>query len=366
MKKILISFVHGYRYDDIKIRREKLPCLITLDVKTGAPFGIHNLPFPRTPGDFFKEETSELIRGEPPLPRQKMEFKKLPRFGVMGMDQDSSMVYAATWNGVYEIQKDQMRVRSFLSHRLINDPHGICVSKGKLYSVLTALDLVVITEIKSGKILDYFSVDRNLKIVREPQILKYDWRFISKQHRGAVGNWHFNFVRVSGDKIYLTSRLTSSVLEVDYLSNNVALRTVCWDTPVMIHDGRLFKDGNLVFTSVDGKILIAKPAGKLKSGISSMSEKSFHKHMKRDLVNVSIRLGALLGREINWCRGIEDCDGDYITTLDGRYDQSRPFFNIAFVNKESKKVKCVKIPYSMVDFPEQIRYMTGFSVLKMT
>lgn len=363
MKNILVSFVHGYRTDDINIKKDQLPCLVTLDKESKSIKKFYSLPFPRTPLDFEDCKIKDLLIGETPLKKQKIEFKKLPRFGVMGLAQQKNVIYAATWNGIYSLSAKTMKIKNFISNRLINDPHGIFVKDDTIFSVLTALDLVVITNRKTGEIEDFFSIDRNLKIIRDKKILKFDWRFISKQQRGALGNWHFNHIRIHGDNIYLTSRLTSSVLQVNYKRNTVSIRTVCWDTPVMIHDGRLFKDGNLVFTSVDGKILVARQAGKMKSGITSMHDKSFHQFMKRDMVNISIRLSEKLKRDINWCRGIEQYKNEYITTIDGRYDQDRPYFNIVFYNQITEKIRLIKIPYRLLDFPNQIRYMTGFSVL---
>ena len=256
-------------------------------------------------------------------------------------------------------------MEGLISHRLVSDPHGIDVKDEKIYSIVTSLDLVVITNKITGKILDYFSIDRDLNIIRDEQVKEYDWRFISKQERGAVGNWHFNHIRISNNKLYLTSRLTSSVIEINESKTKATIRTVCWDTPIMLHDGKLLSNDELVFTSVDGKILIAKDATIMNSKMRGMNDRAFHSLMKRDMVNNSIRLGQILGKEINWCRGIEEYDGNYITTTDGRYDQEYPYFNITFVKKDGSNVDLVQVPYNLLEFPEQIRYMTGFSILAL-
>lgn len=362
--ELLISFVHGYHNDEINVQNTKIPALIRMDADKKEIIAIISLEFPRTPKDFF--DFPHEILGEKPLPNQELQFKKLPRFGIMGLSCDQNYIYAASWNGLYKIIKENYNIESFISNRLISDPHGIAVSDDKIYSILTPLDLVVITDKTSGKILDYFSVDRELNINRNESILLHDWRFISKQQRGAVGYWHFNHIRISGDKIYLTSRLTSSIIEIDQGKPSATIRTVCWDTPVMIHDGRLLGGGELVFTSVDGKILIADDATKKTSEMRGMDNTAFHPLMKRDMVTTSIRLENILGKKINWCRGIEEYNGAYITTTDGRYEQEYPYFNITFVKKDGSFVEMVQIPYSLLAFPKQIRYMTGFSVIALT
>ena len=361
--ELIISFVHGYENDNINIQKTQVPALIRMDPVTKEIKEIISLEFPRTPKDFL-EFTYEML-GEKPLPSQELEFKKLPRFGLMGLTNDDDHIYAASWNGIYKFNRKDFAMEGLISHRLVSDPHGIEVKDEKIYSIVTCLDLVVVTNKITGEILDYFSIDRNLNIIRDEQVMEYDWRFISKQERGAVGNWHFNHIRISNNKLYLTSRLTSSVIEIDESKTKATIRTVCWDTPVMIHDGKLLSNDELAFTSVDGKILIAKNAAKMNSKMRGIKDNAFQRLMKRDMVNISIRLGQILGKEINWCRGIEEYDDSYITTTEGRYDQEYPYFNISFVKKDGSDVDLIKVPYNILEFPEQIRYMTGFSILAL-
>ena len=359
--ELIVSFVHGYQNNSLNIQKKQIPALIRVDPITKKVKEIVNFEFPRTPKDFL--EFTYKILGENPLPNQKLEFKKLPRFGIMGLAHDAKYIYAASWNGIYKLNRKDFAMEGLISHRLISDTHGIDVKDEKIYSIVTSLDLIVETDKFTGEILDYFSIDRDLNIIRDEQVMEYDWRFISKQQRGAVGNWHFNHVRISNNKIYLTSRLASSIIEIDESKTKAIFRTVCWDTPVMLHDGKLFNNDELVFTSVDGKILIVKDAAKMKSKMRGIEDTEFNSLMKRDMVNTSIRLGQILGKEINWCRGIEEHNGNYITTTDGRYDQKYPYFNITFVKKDGSNVDLVQVPYDLLEFPEQIRYMTGFSIL---
>lgn len=362
----VVSFCHGYQNDDIEIKRDKIPALLFISEDSKLIVDEKSLFFPRVPADFLDTRISEVLIGEMPSKDMPLYFKRLPRFGVMGLSSQSVFLYCATWNGIYVLKKSDLSVKSFLSHRLICDPHGIDVQEGLLYTVLTSLDLVVITSLQTGKIQDYFSIDRSLNVIRDERVLDYDWRFVSKQYRGAVGNWHFNNIRVEQDKLYLTSRLASCLIEIDLKKETCQLRTVCWDTPVMIHDGILGSNGEIVFTSVDGKILVCDKPENMEQTLHGMDSKEFHQLMKRDYVNISIRLSYILGREINWCRGVYDNRTEFITTIDGRYDQEMPFFSICFISKKDhSKIYFCRAKYSCLDFPDQIRYMTGFDIEKI-
>jgi hypothetical protein len=365
-KKFIVSFCHGYQNDDIEIKRDKVPALLLVSGKNRSIASVKSLFFPKVHDDFFKPIISKNLMGEMPLKSSPVSFLRLPRFGVMGIVVQNDLVYCATWNGIYILNRSDLSEKAFLSHRLICDPHGIAIQGDSLFTVLTSLDLVVITNLKTGEIEDYFSIDRNLRIVRDKKVVDFDWRFISKQYRGAVGNWHFNHIRLEGDKIFLTSRLASCLAEIDLKKESCRLRTVCWDTPVMIHDGIQANTGEIVFTSVDGKILICDKPEKLQSPLKDFHHKEFHPLMKRDYVNSSIRLQKILGREVNWCRGIYDNDTEFITTIDGRYDQEMPFFSVCFVSKEdNSQINFCNVGYELLDFPDKIRYMTGFDIEKI-
>ena len=209
-------------------------------------------------------------------------------------------------------------------------------------------------------------ISQDLSVEDIAQIIVFMIGGLGKQYRGAVGCWHFNNVRVDRSKniVYLTSRLCSCIVEVDLDNFTASLRTIRWDTPVMLHDGEISKEGDLVFTSVDGKILICNSPQNLTSGVSNLEEEGFHSLMRRDMVNKSIRLGNVLDREINWCRGIADDESFYYTTIDGRYDQDMPYFRIVSVYKMTGEiVDSIKVNYDVLPESSSIRSMTGFSLL---
>ena len=359
--KVLVSFVYEYREQNIQLNSEKMPCLAVVDLKDQKIIKVKDLYFPRLTKDFSNKEIKEKVVGIVPAIKQTPEFKRLPRFGVTGLASNDDFIFAGTWNGIYKLKKQNLDAISFLSHNLMSDPHGICVKGNSVWSIATPLDTVVETDLYSGEILSFFTVDRRLSLSRNNELLKHDWRFIGKQFRGAVGNWHFNHISIENEKVFLTSRLTNSLVEVDLKNMQAEIRTICWDTPVMIHDGRKL-GGNYVFTSVDGKILICNTPDRLESSLTSMSFNKAHKLMQRDLVNQSIRMGDLQKKTINWCRGIEFIDGHYVTTTEGRYDQSYPFFNVTMCNSTTFELKHIKVAYDVLESSRDIKYMTGFAV----
>ena len=373
---LLISFCHGYLNEDslsnneyfLSLAKKEIPSVILFDEKKWKINDIISFKFPRLEQDFFNYEMRKIVKGELPKSDVFNSFVRKPRYGVMGLsfEENSKKFYAATWNGIYECDINNFQNLKFITHCLINDPHGIDVKNGKIYSVITPLDLVVVTNINDGSIIDYFSINVDLSVEKnKKEILDFDWRFITKQSRGALGNWHFNDIRVEGTVLYLSSRLTSCVVTVDLVTKKCNLKTIAWDTPVMIHDGIIDYDGNVVFTSVDGKILICNKPSKINYNKGNLSEKSFHPLMKRNWVSKSIRIENILKRDINWCRGLCDDKNNYYTTIDGRYDQKRPYFSLAEINKENLKIREFKFSYDILPFPSEIRYMTGFSVIKI-
>ena len=258
--------------------------------------------------------------------------------------------YAATWNGIYHFNSRSsvsQNPDSFITNKLINDPHGIVFSDGLLYVVLTALDALVCLNPSTGNVEWAYRIDRNLKCIKLSDELLIDWRFIGKQDRGAVGNWHFNNVTIKDGSIWLTSRLTSSVVEFHPSTQTAVLRTFCWDTPVMIHDGESGPNDSVVFTSVDGKIITANTPSKISSTMPSMKESGFKPMMHRDFITKTIKIADLKGHEINWCRGMLVIDNQAFTTIYGRYEQDKPYFSIFKLNLDDL-VTILKFKYPMI------------------
>ena len=332
---------------------------------------IYGLDYPRLIEDFDEVAKTCKYIGEMPLSKAVERFgSRLPRYGTTGLTRISCKEFiAATWNGFYVLREEinKAAIESFISNRFINDPHGIDYKDGMIYSVSTSFEGLIITNKSSGLAHKVIQIKRDLEVlnIRE-KYGDYDWRFIGKQKRGASGYWHFNNVRVDRDsnKVYLTSRNANCLVEVDIETEKAQLRMVNWDTPVMLHDGEISTDDNILFTSVDGKILICNSPDRINTDLKHREEEGIHSLMNRDLVNQSIRIGKILNREINWCRGIADSREHYFTTIDGRYDQNKSYFEVIAINKKTKNISgSVQISYDLLPFSSEIRAMTGFSII---
>jgi len=241
----------------------------------------------------------------------------------------------------------------------MNDMHGIYVDKDFIVTILTGKDTIVFSN-HEGEIIDYFTIKNDLSVVKDKEIEKYDWRFISKQFRGSTGCWHFNFIQKFGDELWLTARNTNSFVVVNLKTMKAHLRLMNFFTPALIHDGK-FKNGKYYFTSIDGKIIIAEEASK--ASFKTREEiKKIHL-FDRDLVTKTIRLNETeLGREPNWCRGIDIKDNLLFVTIDGRYDTDLSF-GLIVLNEDGKLFENHRLKWSDIGDKLKIKFVTGFDVL---
>ncbi len=348
-----VTFVHGYEDLDLEIDKRNLPALWLV---SGAASEYYSYPFPRNVSDF--HEHREQIAGAMPLPGAE-DFRRLPRFGFTGSSLDGENIYAGSWNAVYEIRKDDLRLQRIISNQLMNDLHGIWVGDGQILTILTGKDALVTTDME-GAVVDHFCIGRDLTLFHDDSLDEVDWRFVSKQFRGATGFWHFNYVQRIGEDIWLTSRNASAFVVIDPKRRTAKLRMMNHKTPVLLHDGRLV-DGKFYFTSIDGKVIISEPAER---AAHNPREEIDHIHLyNRDLVSREIRLSETeFGREPNWCRGI-DCDGEVIyVTIDGRYGSDLSFGLLA-IDADGHVHAEHRLRWSEVGDESRIRYVTGFDVV---
>ena len=151
MKKI-ISFVHGYhdlKKNLVDIKRPALLEVIKKKVIT------HNFFFPRNPEDFFKYK--EFISGS--MPNKNLDnFNKLPRYGFTGISYFKNRIFCGSWNGIYEINAKNFKLKKIISNKLMSDIHGIDVNRDYLISVLTCKDTIVFTDF-DGKIINHFTIN---------------------------------------------------------------------------------------------------------------------------------------------------------------------------------------------------------------
>lgn len=351
-KNVAVSFVHGYSDLENKIEQDVLPALWTIE---GGEASTHSYPFPRNVSDF--SSLDGMLVGEAPLSGAR-DFEKLPRFGLTGLEQDGEFFYAGSWNAVYEICKRDKKLCRIITNSLMNDMHGIWVGDGVIITLLTGKDTIVISDME-GSVIDHFAIANDLSVYKNEKIEGLDWRFISKQFRGATGIWHFNYVQKFDDEVWLTSRNLGAFVVVNLVTKKAVIRTINQKTPVLLHDGVLFDD-EYYFTSIDGKILIAAEAHKRKH---NPREEFDDLHLfSRDMVCQLIRLDETdLGREPNWCRGIA-CDQDVIyVTIDGRYDSDLSFGLLA-LKRDGSVVRQDRLNWRDIGPERELRFVTGFDI----
>jgi hypothetical protein len=346
---LLCTFVHGYEGEFHP--NGVLPALVKVG-KEGALF--YSYEFPRNPREFLSSNL--MILGEMPLDTAK-DFEALPRFGFTGHSIVGEYVYCGSWNGVYKINLSSYSCEALITHRLMNDLHGICVSDNVIYTMLTGKDTVVLTS-QNGDVICTYTIRSNMTSEKDdPNLNSYDWRFISKQFRGATGVFHFNHVHVKGDEIWLTSRNLGCFVVLDTKTGHVHLRTINQKTVVLLHDG-LYANDAYYFTSIDGKILICSDAD-AHNPREKFDEVAL---FDRDLSSKIMRLEETeLGRQPNWCRGI-DVDGDMIvTTIDGLYGSDLSF-KLLVINHEGRVEFLKEIRWEEIGDVKNLRYVTGFDV----
>ena len=352
---MVVSFVHNYLPGRAPLVSEEAPGLWLVGASGEA---VLTYPFPRNPSDF--RALGDLICGEMPLDGAK-DFEKLPRFGFTGLAASGDYLYAGSWNSVYELRKTDLSLNRIISHQLMSDIHGIEVQDDLILTVLTGLDCVVLTDM-DGTIREGFRIERDLSIYSWKGD-GTDWRFLTKQYRGATGYWHFNFVQRFGDQIYLTSRNIAAFIVLDLTTTRAFIRPINHMTVVLLHDGKR-SGAEYFFTSVDGKIIEVSAA----EGSATSQEVTEHTdRFNRDLIGSVVRLeDSELGYEPNWCRGIEVTESVLYTTIDGRYGGPQSFGLLGLRRETKSLVLHRRLEWKYLANPEDLRFVTGFDVLRPT
>lgn len=353
---IAVSFVHEYSDLDHNVGKEKLPALWIIDA-TGREI-VHEYPFPRNVSDFL--EWRDVISGSMPL-ASAQEFQRLPRFGLTGLAEDGEYLFAGSWNGVYVISKSDYKLERFVTNNLMNDMHGIWVDSEYIVTILTGKDTVVISN-HDGVVINHFTISKDLSIYADINIEEMDWRFLSKQFRGATGIWHFNYVQKFGDEIWLTSRNISAFIIVNIKTRNAYIRSINHKTPVLLHDGVRY-NGEYYFTSIDGKIVVASEASS--ASFDTRERIDNIGCFSRDMISWVIRLDETeFGREPNWCRGIECIDNVMYVTVDGRYDTDLSF-GLLGLKRSGERVFERRLHWRDIGSEKDLRYVTGFDVIAL-
>ncbi|MDB0030247.1 hypothetical protein N9E34_02160 [Opitutales bacterium] len=356
---LLVCFDHGYNDSYSSDPGLHRPALWHL---AGNQEQVISIPFPRDPEDF--KQIDSLFQGTKPLGSAK-SFEKLPRYGLAGMIRIKDQIFASSWNSIYEIDSQSFEVKKIISHPLICDAHGIAGDERFLITVLTSKDTVVLTDF-DGKVVDHFSIMRDLSIKKLKGLNEIDWRFISKQYRGSCGFWHFNHAQLIGDELWLTSRNASCFVVIDLMRRKAHLRLINHRSPHLLHDG-VRVNGRFYFTSIDGKIIIAEDS--VQSNLHAREDETHVDNLEiyhRDLVSKVIKLSdpVSLNREPNWCRGLEVCGETIFTTIDGAYG-SELSFGLLGILESGKVVFEKRLNWSDFGDENELRYMSGFDVMNL-
>ena len=78
-----------------------------------------------------------------------------------------------------------MKLKNIISNKLTADIHGISYYKKKIYTTISFIDTLVITNL-DGSIDSTFSIDENLNVIKMTKKYLKDWRFVTKQRRGPT------------------------------------------------------------------------------------------------------------------------------------------------------------------------------------
>lgn len=351
---IVVSFVHGYENLNYRVPTKKFPAL-WVHQSSNKSF-VCNYLFPRNVTDFY--DCKSIISGNMPFQNAK-DFEKLPRFGFTGLAQHNDNLYAGSWNGVYEISKNDFSLKRIISNNMMNDMHGICLNENFIVTVLTGKDTIVLSDF-NGKIINHFTIANDLSVFRNTNLEKIDWRFISKQYRGATGIWHFNYVQIFGDEIWLTSRNIGAIIVVNIKTLKAHIRTMNQKTTTQLHDG-LFYNNEYYFTSIDGKIIIASE--EKNSKFDNREKFDDMNKFSRDLSCELIRLeDTEFGKQPNWCRGIACKKDEIYVTIDGRYDHDLSF-GLLGIKRSRKKILETRLKWNEIGEIDKLRYVTGFDLL---
>lgn len=306
-----------------------------------------------------------IIDGDLPKDNKNIFFGH-SKMGFRGLSVNKKFIYAATYNSIYKINKNNYKLERIISNNMMSDLHGIYCEK-YLWCVNPGIDTLIQSN-EEGKIINTYKITKDLKIiVNDKEDRKIDWRFHLKQYAGPTGFYHINFVRKESHNIYLTSRNLGAVIKLNLKNNKAGLEQFGHNWPCMIHDGKLYKN-KIYFTSIDGKVLIHNKNRLL---ISKRNEALIKKnkirtniyHKANHLIRLDLNLVKKIGN-INWCRGISIIDDStFAVCLDGRYGTK--FFRIVFFKKiKNGKIKIIdsfKI-YKNEISKTHLRFCTGFDI----
>lgn len=352
LTRIIVTFVHNREEDQEQFKelnkgvRPAIWEVIVKDQLKVINQKIHCYSFPRDYSDF--NLIGKNLKGFMPDKGSNISGSVSPKYGITGFKHYDGKYYAATWNGIYVLDKDLFPI-NFVSNKLMCDPHGLFVDKEGIWTALTGKDTLVLTDF-DGRILNYATINPDLSLTYDKSLEETDWRFITKEKRGSTGWWHFNSIQKYGDEILLLSRNASCFVSINLKSDKARLRLMNLREVNLLHDGYVF-DGKFTFTSIDGGIILAKEVDEKEKGKFNYDLDTEHTLLSQKLDNGTRTF-------VNWCRGIYKFGDIFYTTLNGRYDSDEGFI-LGAVKEDFKEAKWIA---RIVDCHKELKYTTGFSV----
>lgn len=355
--QILASFVHGYADPTTEVTGTA-PAMVV--ISDDGRVELKHLFFPRVASDFINIPN---LLGEPPEGDSYKHLASVPRLGLTGLarEEDSGAIVAGSHTGVFVFHAD-LTEKAFISHRLLADPHGLTISNGAIFTALPELDLVVKTDLQ-GNVRGLWQIGGDLRI-REPDIRDLpsdDFRLRGKGRRGPMGRFHFNNVEVSEGAISVTSRNIGAALRFREQDDVAELLPIAHHSPALLHDGVSFR-GLVYFTSVDGKLLTVDPESYTADYFYRQGEAPAAHHPFAASSSI-LRMRDVLGRDVNWMRGLDVTESNFVTTVDGIYGSST--FSIIDIRRSDMSFREYPISWEMLKPAGELRFASGFDCLDL-
>lgn len=356
-RPIVASFVHGYLDMEARVSGTA-PAMAVIG--NDGEVELLEFFFPRSVSDF---NLVNNLRGIPPKSDAYSHLVSVPRLGLTGLAQDtkSGKIVAGSHTGIFVINSD-LSQEAFVSHRLLADPHGIALSDDFIFSALPELDLVVKTDLY-GDVCSLWQIGGDFRIrnPRNENLPTDDFRMRGKGRRGPMGRFHFNNVEVVDGRIFVTSRNIGAVLSFKEEDQVAELLPVAHHSPVLIHDGVPF-DGLSYFTSIDGKILTVDARNYAPDYFYRTGETPTA-HYPFAASSAVLRMTDVLGRDVNWMRGLDVTRTNFVTTVDGIYGSSH--FSVIDIDRSNTSFREFSISWEMLRPQGELRFATGFDCLDL-
>lgn len=336
---VCVSFVHGYHNHQPRESETPRPALWSVGQDSE---NISSYLFPVNGKDFHQLPYN--VVGE--IPAKEIQVERFPRYGFTGLEQVGRSLFAGSWNGIYRLDAESKQVQAFLTTPYTCYLHRFHVDTERIITAVPFKDLVAVMD-HSGKVDDVFWIDQELRVRRDGYDKSVDWRFLEKPWSGSAGFFHLNNVQMIDGEIVLTARNLGALLVVNRDRTSCRLRTLNYSTPTCIHDGD-FVDNAYYFTSIDGKIIVARDPGDHDST-----------RFNYDLQATHTRLDDI---EKNWCRGLAVSDDRVYVTIDGRYGTELSY-KLLELDRELQPTALRRFEWGRVGDPEAIRFVTGFDIV---